>query len=94
MKYLNFRRSGSKLESITCKFTKNRTPSQLFLKEFTISAEGCFWGQIYFGNIPEWLLFKDSCNKYIYFKISKLRIFYISYFDVMLKEGRMFMDFF
>ena len=28
MKYLNFRDSGSKLESITCKFTKNRTPLQ------------------------------------------------------------------
>ena len=28
MKYLNFRGSGSKLESFTCKFTKNCTPSQ------------------------------------------------------------------
>ena len=27
MKYLNFRSSGSKLESVTCKFTRNRTPS-------------------------------------------------------------------
>ena len=28
MEYINFRSSGSKLESITYKFTKNRTPSQ------------------------------------------------------------------
>ena len=28
MKYLNFRNSGSKLGSVTCKFTKDRTPSQ------------------------------------------------------------------
>ena len=44
-----------------------------FSKNFTISAEqrywkmhphGCFWWQLYFGNFPERLLFKDSC-KYI-----------------------------
>ena len=34
MKYLNFRSSGSKLESITWKFTKNRNSSQVFFKEF------------------------------------------------------------
>ena len=34
MKYLNFRSSGSKLESVTCKFTKICTPSQYFFKEF------------------------------------------------------------
>ena len=34
MKYLNLSRGGSKLESVKCKFTKNRTPSQLFFKEF------------------------------------------------------------
>ena len=28
MKYLNFRSSGSKLESVTCKITENRTSSQ------------------------------------------------------------------
>ena len=28
MKYLNFRSNGSKLESVTYKFTKNHTPSQ------------------------------------------------------------------
>ena len=34
MKCLNLSSSGSKIESVTCKFTKNRTPSQLFFKEF------------------------------------------------------------
>ena len=36
MKYLNFRRSTSKLESITCKFTntKSRTPSEVVFEEF------------------------------------------------------------
>ena len=34
MKYLNFRSSGSKLESITCKFTKNCTPSPKIFQEF------------------------------------------------------------
>ena len=24
--------------------------------------DGCFWGQLYFRNIPEWLFLKDSCN--------------------------------
>ena len=71
MKYSNFRSSSSKLESVTCKFTKNCTPSQVFLENFTISAEqrygkihhdGCFWEQLYFGNICEWLLPKDSCK--------------------------------
>ena len=42
-----------------------------FSKNFTISAEqqywkmhqeGWYWGQLYFGDIPEWLLLKDSCN--------------------------------
>ena len=30
IKYLNFRRSASKLESIACKFTKSRIPSEVF----------------------------------------------------------------
>ena len=34
MKYLNFRSSGSKLESFTWNLTKNLTLSQLFFKQF------------------------------------------------------------
>ena len=42
-----------------------------FSKSFTTVAEqqywkmyldGCFWGRIYFGNIPAWLLLKSSCR--------------------------------
>ena len=24
--------------------------------------DGCLWGQLYFRNIPQWLLLKDSCK--------------------------------
>ena len=34
IKYLNFHSSASKLESIKCKFTKSRTPSEVFFEEF------------------------------------------------------------
>ena len=34
MKYLNLSSSGSMLESVTCKFTRIRTLSKLFFKEF------------------------------------------------------------
>ena len=65
MKYLHFRISGSKLESITCKFHKNRTPSQVFFKEFhhkcrPAKLKNVTWclllKKLYFGNILEWLL--------------------------------------
>ena len=39
MKYLNFRSSVAKLESITCMFTRVCTPSEVFFKNFTISVE-------------------------------------------------------
>ena len=39
MKYLNFCSSGSKLESVTCKFTKSRTPSQVFLYKNTFTMD-------------------------------------------------------
>ena len=67
-----FPQQDSKFESVTCKFTKNRTPSQVFFsKNFTAGAEqrywkmhldGYFWGRICFGNIPAWLLLKGSCK--------------------------------
>ena len=34
IKYLNLSSSGPKLESLTCKFTKNCTPPQLFYQQF------------------------------------------------------------
>ena len=39
MKYLKFCSSGLKLHSITYKFTKSHTPSQVFSKNFTTIAE-------------------------------------------------------
>ena len=38
--------------------------------------------------------FSKTAAKYIYFKISKLHIFYISYFDVMLKRDEFLRIFF
>ena len=38
--------------------------------------------------------FSKTAAKYIYFKISKLHIFYISYFDVMLKRDEFLQIFF
>ena len=69
MKYLNFCSSGSKLESITYKFT-NFTYTVIFqrislsVKQYywKMHPDGCFWWQLYFGNFPEWLLLKDSCK--------------------------------
>ena len=49
--------------------------------------DGCFEGSF----ILEIFLngcFSKTAAKYIYFKISKLHIFYISYFDVMLKRDK------
>ena len=70
MKY-SFFAAGFKVRERCCKFIKNCTPSQVFSKSFTTGAEqrywkmhldGCFWGRIYFGNIPAWLLLKGSCK--------------------------------
>ena len=75
--------SAAKLESVTCKFIKNCTPSQVFFKEFATSAEqrcwkmhldACFWRRIYFGNIPAWLLFKGSCKDIFILEILKPRL--------------------
>ena len=83
MKYLNFRSSGSKLETITNKFTKSRTPSEVFFEEFhykcgaailKMHEDGCFWEQLYFRK--------------------QLHIFYISYSDVMLKRNEFLWIFF
>ena len=42
-------------------FSKNFTSEQQYWKNRDI--EKCiFWGRIYFGNIPAWLLLKGSCN--------------------------------
>ena len=74
-----------KVVSVTYDLSKIELHHWYFSKNFITSAEqrywkmhldGCFWGRIYFGNIPEWLLLKGSCkryndfrNSYIYFKV-------------------------
>ena len=69
MKYLNFQSSASKLES--CKFAKTRTPSEVVFEEFhykgrtAVLKNASRWlllGQLYFQNIPQWLVLKDSCK--------------------------------
>ena len=83
-KYLNFPSSASKLESIACKFTKSRTPSEILFVEFqykcrtAILKNSLRW--LLMGDIPQWLLLKDSCKDI--FRNSRLHMFYISYSDV------------
>ena len=103
MKYLNFRSSGSKLESVKCRFTENRTPSQVFFKEFLhkcriamlkMHLDGCFWGQLDFADIREWRLLKDSCKDIFILEI--LTVTHILCFQLWhhVKEERVFMGFF
>ena len=54
MKYL-FRNSGSKLESVTWKFTKNCTTSQVFFKEFHHSCKTAI-----LKNVSWWLLLRTN----------------------------------
>ena len=81
MKYLNFRSSASKLESITCKFTKSRTPSEVFFEEFHYKCRTAI-----LKNASRWLLLGTTLflryslmaasqiqlQRYIYFKNSRL----------------------
>ena len=103
MKYSNFRSSASKLESITCKFTKSRTPSEVFFEEFHYKCRTAI-----LKNASRWLLLGTSLflkyssmaasqrqlQRYIYFWNSRLHIFYISYSDVMLKKNEFLWIFF
>ena len=69
MKYLNFHSNGWR--ALHGSLLKIALRHRCFWKNFIISAEhlywklhldGCFWGQLYFGNFPQWLLLKDSCK--------------------------------
>ena len=78
MKYLNFRNSASKLESITCKFTKSRTPSEVVLEEFHYKCRTAI-----LKNASRWLLLgttlfskyfsmaasQRQLQRYIYYRI-------------------------
>ena len=92
MKYL----SASKLESITCKFTKSRTPSEVVFEEFhykcrtAILKNASRWlllGTTLFSKYSSMAAFQRQLQRYIYFRNSRLHMFYISYSDVMLKRN-------
>ena len=55
MKHLNYCSSGSKMESVTCKFTKNCTPSQYFFKEFHYKCR-----TVMLKNASWWLLLRAA----------------------------------
>ena len=87
MKYLNFRSSDSKLESVTCMFTEIALRLSNVSKNFIIIVEqrywkmhpgGCFWWQVYFSNFPEWLLLKDSCKHIFFLEILRVCLHEIS----------------
>ena len=103
MKYLNFRSSGSKLESVTWKFTKNRNPSQVFFKEFrykcrTEILKNAFWwlllGITLFWKFSWMVASQRQLQSYVSLRNSKLQIFYISYCDIMLKRNEFLWIFF
>ena len=53
--------------------------------------DGCFWGQLYFRNIPQWLLLKRQLQRYINFRNSGYT-FYIFLLSRHVKEKRIFMN--
>ena len=82
MKYLNFRSSASKLESITCKFTKSRTPSEVVFEEFhykcrtAILKNASRWlllGTTLFSKYSSMAASQRQLQRYIYFRNSRLR---------------------
>ena len=55
--------------------------------------DGCFWGQLYFQNIPQWLLLKDSCKDIFILEIlGYTRFTFLTRRHV--KEERIFMNIF
>ena len=54
--------------------------------------DGCFWGWLYFGNIPEWLLLEGSCKDLFILEILTHILHFLLWLHV--KEERIFMDFF
>ena len=57
-----------------------------------IYLDGCFWGRIYFGNIPAWLLLKSSCRRIFVLEILTHILHFLLWRHV--KEERIFMIFF
>ena len=101
--YLNFRSSASKLETITCKFTKSRTLSEVFFEEFhykcrtAILKNASRWlllGTTLFSKYSSMAASQRQLQRYIYSRNSRLHMFYISYSDVMLERDKFLWIFF
>ena len=96
MKYLNLISSGSKLKSVTSKLPKGCTLSQLFFKNFhykcrTLISKNASWWLLLLRATLFWKYYWTTAFQrqlHIYFKNSRLQIFYISYFDIMLKRDK------
>ena len=99
MKYLSFRTSASKLESVNASLLEIALRQKYFSKKLSTSEkqwywkmhlDGRFWKPLYFGNIPEWLLVKDNC-KVVFINSNGYRhILYISNCGVILKRNEIF----
>ena len=103
MKYLNFRSTTSKLESITWKFTKSHTPSKVFFEEFLCKCRTAI-----LKNASRWLLLGTTLfskyspmaasqrllQRYIYLRNSRLCMFFISYPYIILKRNEFLLIFF
>ena len=96
IKHLNFRSSASKLESIKCKFIKSSTPSSVFFEEFhckcrtAILKNASRWlllGSTFFWKYSSMAAFQRQLQRCIYFRNSRLHMFYMPYSDVMLKRN-------
>ena len=99
MKYLNFRSSASKLESITYKFTKSCTPSEVVFEEFDYkcmtailknASRGLLLGTTLFSKYSSMAAFQRQLQRYICFRnfllwrhIKEERIF----MNIFLTEG-------
>ena len=97
MKYLNFHRNVSKLESITCKLTKCHTPSEVVFEEFQHKKNASRWlflRTISFSKYSSMAAAQRQLERYICFRNSRLPMFYISYYDVMLERSKFLWIFF
>ena len=103
MKYLNFRNSASKLETITCKFTKSHTLSEVFFEEFhykrrtgilknafklTASGDNCIFKIFLNGCFS-----KTAAKIYLFYKFYVIHVLYFWLWR-HFKEERIFMNIF
>ena len=101
MKYSNFRSSASKLESITCKFTKSRTLSDVFFEDFhykcrtAILKNASRWlllGTSLFSKYSSMAVSQRQLKRYIYFWNSRLHVLHFLLWR-RVKQERIFIFF-